>query len=171
MLSNGNHPTAALQHPALSLLPSTLFLMTAAHEGKRAGMLVTSVQACSGEPPLLCITLRKGHWIEPIIRDSRCFALCLVDPADRLITKKFGDTLRGKDPSDPFDCLPVERLATGAPVVKRSIAAFDCEVVRHLDIEVDHGLYVGLVRASRVYAPQAQPGGAAVTVHPPSLSA
>lgn len=168
MIQNGTHANPALKHPALSMLPSGLFLMTSAFEGKRAGVLVSSVQPCAGDPPLVCVAMRKGHWIEPIIRDSRCFAICMIDANDRLVAKKFGDPGRQKDPVDPFDCFPLERLSTGAPIVKRAIAALDCEVVRHMDIEADYGLYVGLLRASRVYV--SQPAGSAQQT-PPSMSA
>ncbi len=137
---------------ALAFLPRGLFLMTATFEGKRAGVLVSSVQSMGGEPPLISVAIRKGHWIEPLVRDSRAFGLCILDPGDRLVTKKFGDATRPREGGDPFDCLPVERLATGAPIVRRCLAAMDCEVARHIDIEVEYALYVGYVRASRVYA-------------------
>ncbi len=138
-------------HPALGFLATSLYLMTASFEGKRAGVVVTSVQVCLGDQPLVCVAMRKGHWIEPLIRDSRAFAIHVIDPADRLVTRKFGDALRVREPGDPFDPFPVERLATGAPIIKRCLAAVDCEVSRHIDVEAEHALYIGVVRASRVY--------------------
>lgn len=143
--------SAARLHPALSLLPSGLFLLTAANEGKRAGVFLASVQVCADEPAMLCIAMRKGHWIEPMIRDCHCFGVCIVDPADKLLCRKFGDVLKPREPGDPFDCFAVEKLVTGAPIVRRCLAGIDCEVVRHLDIEADHELYIGRVMASRVY--------------------
>ena len=56
--------------------------------------------------------------------------------------------MRQRESGDPFDCLPLDRLVTGAPIVRRAAAAFDCEVVRHLDMEADHELYIGHVLAS-----------------------
>lgn len=130
--------------------------MTACHESKRAGVLVETVQACGDHPLLLCVTLRKGHWIEPIIRDSRSFAICLLDPTDRLTTRKFVEPGRAREGGDPFDCMACEKLRTGAPIIRRAIAAFDCEVARHLDIDVEYGLYIGTVLASKVYHPSPQ---------------
>lgn len=144
-------PKASTTQQAMALLPSGLFLMTAAHEGKRTGAMVASVQPCAMAPPLLCIAMRKGAGIEPMIRDAHTFAINIVDPSDKLVMRKFGDPSRPREPGDPFDCMPIERLVTGAPVLKRSIAAFDCEVVRHIDVETDHELYIGHVLASRVY--------------------
>jgi len=157
--------SAMPQHPALTLLPRGLFLMTSAFDSKRAGVLVDSVQACGDQPPLLCVAMRKGHWIEPIIRDSRSFAICLIYPSDRLVRRKFVEPGMAREPGDPFDCMPLDRLATGAPIVRRAIAAIDCEVSRHLDIDAEHALYVGVVLASRVYQTPAPSEAAPLTMH------
>jgi len=151
-LRESTRGSAARLHPALSLLPSGLFLLTAAHEGKRAGVFVASAQVCADDPAMLCIAMRKGHWIEPMIRDSHVFGVCVVDPADKLLCKKFGDVHKPREPGDPFDCFAVDRLVTGAPIVRRCLAGIDCEVARHMDIESDHELYIGRVMASRMYA-------------------
>jgi flavin reductase (DIM6/NTAB) family NADH-FMN oxidoreductase RutF len=51
---------------------------------------------------------------------------------------------------DPFDCLAVETLVTGAPLLKRSPVVFDCLVIRHLDLEADHSLYIAHVMGGKV---------------------
>lgn len=149
-----NPPSSMLLHPATGLLPTGAFLMTAAFEGRRAGVLVESVQSCGDRPPLLCITMVKGHWIEPLIRDSHAFAICVLDPADKLTRRKFVEPGKSRESGDPFDCMPVETIATGSPILKRAIAALDCQVTRHLDVDTEHALYIGTVIASRVYQPQ-----------------
>jgi flavin reductase (DIM6/NTAB) family NADH-FMN oxidoreductase RutF len=134
---------------ALAALPSGLFVMTSAHDAKRSGTLVRWAMQCAAEPPLIAVAIYRGHWVEPLIRDSHAFGLCRVDPADKLIHKKFGDLSR-RD-GDPFDCLPVESILTGAPIIKRSYVAFDCLVIRHFDLEADHSLYIGHVVGGRIY--------------------
>lgn len=157
MVSPGNGRTAskAPAQPgdvprALAMLPSGLFLMSSAFEGKRAGVVVHSVQMCGENPPAVCVAMRKGHWIEPLIRDSRCFAINLLEAGDRLLLKKFGEVGRPREAGDPFDCLAVDKLVTGAPIVRRCVAALDCEVTRHIDIEVELAIYVGLVLGAKV---------------------
>lgn len=136
---------------ALSFFPTGAYLLTSAFEQRRAGQLVASVQPCADEPMLVCIAARKGHTIEPLIRDSHAFAICRIDPDDRLLLKAFA-TLRTPDsPTDPFDSLETLRLITGAPIPARSLAALDCEVFRHLDVEADHELYIGRVLAGRIF--------------------
>ena len=135
--------------PALAAFPTGLFVMTAAHDGRRSGLIARWAMQCSAEPPMIAVSIFRGHWAETLIRDSHCFALCRVDMNDRLVQKKFSDSAR-RD-CDPFDCLTVERLSTGAPVLKRAFSVVDCVVVRHLDLEADHSLYIGQVGNGRVY--------------------
>jgi len=134
---------------ALSLFSRGTYLLTAAFEHKRAGQIVQSVQPCADEPMLVCVAARKGHPIEPLIRDAHRFAICLIDQEDRFLLRNFGTIPSGR--GDPFDALELDRLATGAPIPRRCLAALDCEVMRHLDLEADHELYIGHVVAGRTY--------------------
>lgn len=135
---------------ALSLLPSGWFVLTAAYESKRSGMIVRWVQPCADEPLLIAVAARRGHSIEPLIRDSHSFAICRMDPEDKLLNRKFAIHRPPDDMGDPFDAVPVETMVTGSPIIKRSTLVLDCEVVRHFDLEADHELFIGLVRAGRV---------------------
>jgi flavin reductase (DIM6/NTAB) family NADH-FMN oxidoreductase RutF len=134
---------------ALSALARSTFLMTSSFETKRSGVVVNSVQMCAEQPPLVCVALRKGHSISTIIRDSRRFALCGVDASDRVLMKRFSGSRAPDATVDPFDWVEMERMASGAPVLKGSATVLDCEVFRHFDLEADHELYVGLVLGGR----------------------
>lgn len=133
---------------ALAELSCGTFLLTAAFDETQSGVLARSVQPCADDPPLLCVALRTGHPIEPIIRDSRHFAICQIDPADRLTVRKFSSDAHVHDES-PFAAIPIETLVTGSPVLCRSRLVFDCEVVRHFDLEAESELYIGQVLACR----------------------
>lgn len=135
---------------ALGRLPAGTFVLTSCHEGKRAGVLVRWVQRCAEEPLLISVAAKKGHRIEPIIRDSHSFAVCMVDAADKLVQHKFRMRSMGEEDSDPFDAMGVYTMTTGAPVLRRCLLAFDCEVVRHFDLEADYELYVGHVVAVKL---------------------
>lgn len=141
---------------ALGMLPEGRFLMTAAHDGQRAGVRLRSVQRCADDPILLAVASRKGHAIDPLIRDSRAFAICLVDAGDRLLDRTFPPAEAGPEPDegegdDPFVAIPTVELVTGSPIMTRCIAAFDCEVVRHFDLEADHELFVGQVLGVKIF--------------------
>jgi len=134
---------------ALGVAGELAHLMTAEHGGERAGVVVNSVQVCAHEPLLVCVSVRKGHSIEPLIRDSHAFALCRIDEADRLLLVKFDDDEAPDERGDPFESIGIERLRTGSPVIGRCAHVLDCEVVRHFDLEADCELYIGEVVAAR----------------------
>jgi flavin reductase (DIM6/NTAB) family NADH-FMN oxidoreductase RutF len=126
------------------MLPNVTAIMTAAFENRRAGLVVSRVMRCGGSLPLIAVAVPSGQRLAMLIRDSRCFGLCLVDRSSRLLLKKFGhDT--AVTPGDPFDTFATRTLQTGAPLLSVAAAGFDCEVVRHLDLEADHEIYVGQV--------------------------
>lgn len=141
-------------------------IMTSMYEDVRAGVRVRSAQMCADDPPLVSVAVRRGHAIDPLIRDSHAFALLLVDPEDRMIARKFPPPDDAESPlpgnpdandeersiADAFSSFQVITLKTGSPVVTRCLAALDCEVVRHFDIEAETEVYIGQVVAARSFA-------------------
>ena len=129
---------------ALNRLRCGEFVMTAQFEDERSGARVLSVQPCALEPMLVSVSLRKGHVVEPLIRDSRMFGLCELSSKDRLAKRKFPADDAG-DEADPFTSLSLRRSRFGVPLLSKSPLGLECEVVRHFDLEADHVLYIGLV--------------------------
>lgn len=134
----------------LSLLPAGAFLMAAGFEGKRAGVIARSVAVVADEPLMVGVSIRRGHWIEPLIRDSRAFSVSVLESSDMLSVRKFADEASRED--DPFDYIAWETLQSQAPVLRRSLAAIDCEVVRRLDLEADCALIIGRVLDAKVFS-------------------
>ena len=155
MEPNGSDPILNV----LNTLPSACCVMTAAYEGKRGGLLVHRVMACANEPPSIAIAVPKGQRLATLIRDSHAFAVNILSPSQRLIIKKFRE-IQLPEPglayaaNDPFDTLELRTLRSGAPVLARAVAAIDCEVMRHFDLEADFEVYVGVVVAAQVLNPQ-----------------
>jgi len=138
---------SAMESPltqAIGQIPSGLFILTAAYNGSRSGVLVAWVQQCATRPPLVTAAVSTTMPVVPLIRDSRSFALCQVSAEDRLLARKF-DRL-AMDLEDPFMSLPVTVSPNGAPILQNALSWLDCEVIRHIDLESDYGLYVGRVR-------------------------
>lgn len=136
---------------ALNLLPGGVFAITAAFDGHRSGCLAKSVQPCADEPLLICVAVRKGHTVDTLIRDSRRFGVCRIDPSDKLAVHALSTSgdYEPEERHDPFDSLPVMTLETGSPLLRRALLNLDCEVVRHFDMEADHELFIGLVLAAQ----------------------
>jgi len=128
---------------AVAKIPRGLFIMTSGFEQSRSGVLVKWVQRCSSNPPLLIVAVPKGQPVEPLIRDSRSFALCQIADDDAYLFRKFAKPPERND--DPFVSLNVWAGIMGAPIIERAMSYLDCEVVRHLDLDADHRLYIGRV--------------------------
>lgn len=133
---------------ALEAISDACFVLSAAFEGKRGGVVVRSVAACGVSPPMVVVAVRKGHWVETLVRDSRHFALSRLASPDRLTLRRFAETSRPRD-GDPFDLTPHMRLMSSSPVLADADLALDCELVRRLDLETEYGLYIGHVIACR----------------------
>ena len=133
---------------ALSRIPAGMFIMTSAHEDARSGVLVRWVQQCSSAPPMVLVAVHKGQPIEPLIRDSRTFALCQVDSSDLFLRRKFQTPPDNGE--DPFIALDMTVSTCGAPIIERAAAFLDCELTRHIDIDSDFEIYIGIVRDARV---------------------
>jgi flavin reductase (DIM6/NTAB) family NADH-FMN oxidoreductase RutF len=128
---------------ALGCVPSAQYLLTTAYGDVRDGRIVERVQQCGTQPPMLLVAMEKGNPLSVLIRDSRTFAVSLLDPNERLVQRVFGPDRRIGE--DPFLTYPFQRGLMGAPIVTRATAWFDCEVIRHLDMETNYELYIGLV--------------------------
>jgi flavin reductase (DIM6/NTAB) family NADH-FMN oxidoreductase RutF len=102
---------------------------------------VSWVQQVSFDPPMIMTAIAKGRPITPLILESHAFALCQIAEGDRLSMRKF---LAGPDEM-PFESLEHHRGRTGSPLLNRALGYLDCTVVRHIDIEGDHDLYIGRI--------------------------
>jgi flavin reductase (DIM6/NTAB) family NADH-FMN oxidoreductase RutF len=127
---------------ALAKIPQGVWVLTAAYEQRIRALMVSWVQQVSFEPPMVMVSLRKGRDIVPLLHDGHSFCLNQIHSDDRLSIKRFGE-----NPQSDERLLGVETLrkATGAPVIARAMAFMDCELIRHIDIEGDHDMYVGLI--------------------------
>ncbi len=132
---------------ALGFVPSGLFVLTAQHEDRRAGMLVHWVQQVCVEPAMVSVAVAKGKSIMPLISESRKFALCQLGEEDRLMKRKFAqDSEPGDDPFLGFELRP--SVLGNVPIMTGSLAYFECELSCHMDVEGDHDLFVGRIHAA-----------------------
>lgn len=149
--SKSTHEFPGIDIPprALQLLAGHPALVATAWAGRRYACLALGVQQASSTPPLVCVSTRCGEVIDPILRDARTFSLMALAPTERVLQRRLqeSNTLRGMD---IFDGVLMERTAAGLPVLASSLVSMECEIVRHIDLEADHQLYVGRVLSCRL---------------------
>jgi flavin reductase (DIM6/NTAB) family NADH-FMN oxidoreductase RutF len=126
---------------ALELIPQGEFLLTASQGRRSNGVVLDFVGQCANNPPMLVVATAKGQVLTPIIRDSRAFVVSLITDSTRPLARRFARSSVEVD--DPFIGLPTDTTPRGIPVLARTMAWFECELVRHFDIDADCELYVG----------------------------
>ena len=136
---------------AIGRIPSGLFILTAQHEDHRAGILVSWVQQVCFQPPMVSVAIAKGRAIMPLISESRRFGLCQLAKGDKVLTRKFAPGLdSSEDPLLGFEL--VHNTALGLPILASALGYLECELTCHMDVEGDHDLFIGLVRAGNCAA-------------------
>ena len=155
MTSRRDWPPIARSEVAdlLEEIPSGKFLVTSRFGEMRSAAIVRWVQQCATNPPMVALAIEKGQGLSPIIRDSRNFALCRVDDDDPLVDRVF--QVMPDHGRDPFLGLPHLSTPSMCPVPMRARWWLDCEMIRHLDIESDHEMWVaGVHHFGRLEAPR-----------------
>ena len=156
-----------LIHNALRCIPNATYVLTCAHDQYRDGIITKWVQQCSSDPPMLVVAISKGRPIEPMLRDARAFALCMVPPTDRSALRLFGSDHEADD--DPFLSLSVRSAVTGMPILDQSIIWFDCKLEGHLSPDADCRLYLGQVVAAQICDAKRLKTVASDSIQPPKV--
>lgn len=134
---------------ALGAIPSGLFILTAAHEERRDGMLVSWVQQMCFDPPMVSMSLGKGRPIMPLISESRKFGLCQVGESDKRLLRKFGGS--NDSEADPFLGVELTQVpGNNVPLIASAMSYLLCDLACHLDVEGDHDLFVGQITRGKL---------------------
>lgn len=120
-------------------------IVTAEDANGPAGLLALSAAHVSADPPTLLVSIdRKTHALETVIASGH-FAVNFLAAEGAALADIFGGRA-GISGAARFDGHEWLRLATGAPVLKAALGAFDCRV----ETIVDHGttaIVIGRVEA------------------------
>ena len=128
-------------------------ITTAGPDGLRRGLTATAVCSVSADPPtLLCCVNRQ---IAPFaaIRESGIFAVNVLGVKDLELAERFASEIQGEA---RFDTGVWNTLATGAPLLRSALAAFDCRLTR-LEEVATHGILFGEIQAVRSRVSESEP--------------
>ena len=133
----------------LRMLDRELWLVTASHQGARAGLIATFVCNASIVPemPRMLIGIAKQHHTWGLTEASRAFALTLIDESHLDWVWRFG--LASGRAGDKFAGLTTAPSDTGSPLLTEAIAWLDCRVETSLDTG-DRTVYLAEVLAGKV---------------------
>jgi flavin reductase (DIM6/NTAB) family NADH-FMN oxidoreductase RutF len=133
---------------ALGRIPSGLFVLTVAADGRETGMLASWVQQCSFDPPRVSVAVAKERWVLPGFKNGAAFAVNVIGEGEKKLVAHFG---KGFGPDEPaFADLSVTYSADGAPVLTAAHAHLECRVAGRHDAG-DHVLVIGEVVGGGVH--------------------
>ncbi len=132
---------------ALGRIPSGLFILTARSAQTETGMLVSWVQQCSFEPPLISLALQSKRDIVSWLIAGASFTLNILDATQTDMIAHFGKGFAAGQPA--FAGLEIERSEAGNAVLSEALAYLDCQVQARFPAG-DHDLIVARVVAGRV---------------------
>jgi len=127
-----------------SLFASGVTVVTTALEGRLHGVTVSAFAAVSLDPPLVLIALANESTTREMIAESGIFAVNILSDALEFISERFA--ARAPLVNEKFEGVPHHVAATGAPILEKSLAWYDCRLEATHD-GGDHTLLVGRVQA------------------------
>jgi flavin reductase (DIM6/NTAB) family NADH-FMN oxidoreductase RutF len=134
---------------ALELMPTGLFLLTAAHEGQDNWQFVQrGLPISAGPPATVAVILSHRNFTTDLVEASGEFGLAVCSPTQaEMVIGSRGVT--GHKVDDKFAQFGMERVKAqhiGAPLIAHTFANLECRVVNRLVLD-DRTIYVGEVLA------------------------
>jgi flavin reductase (DIM6/NTAB) family NADH-FMN oxidoreductase RutF len=127
-------------------MPSGLYLLGTAHDGRRNLMTHNWAMQVSVAPKLLGVAVRGDSLTHELLLGGGAFSLNFVRREDRAVVRAFTKpAVEGPEPG-LLSGLPVVEGVTGVPVVAGAPAYLECELRASLATG-DHTLFVGEVVA------------------------
>jgi flavin reductase (DIM6/NTAB) family NADH-FMN oxidoreductase RutF len=123
-------------------MPSGIYLLGSAHEGRRNLMTHTLAMQLATEPKLLAVSVRNDALTHELIQQGGVFSLCFLRREDRALVRSFTKpAVEGPGPG-MLGGVDVTAGVTGAPLVVQAAAWLECELRQQVPVG-DHTLFIG----------------------------
>ena len=131
-----------------------VYVIGAAHGGRRDGFTAAWLVQVSFEPLLLALSVNPGNATYPLLSESGRFTVSVLAQGQEELARAFG-TRSGRD-QDKLAGVAWRAGEGGAPILTDALAWFECEVVERRPAG-DHALVVARVIGGDVVRPDAAP--------------
>lgn len=111
--------------------------------GARTGLTATAMCSLTDSPPTILVCVNRNASAHRPIKSAKCFGVNVLALNQQPLAKRFSSKqLEGEARFDKQDW---KTLATGAPILKGTIASLDCELVAEHEVET-HSIFIGRVK-------------------------
>jgi flavin reductase (DIM6/NTAB) family NADH-FMN oxidoreductase RutF len=111
---------------AMRQVASPVAIITTAHGKQRAGLTATAVCSATADPPTILVCVNQSARTEAVIAASGRLVVNFLSEDQHEIARIFSSSKL--DAEKRFAAGEWVEVATGAPVLKGSVASFDCSV-------------------------------------------
>lgn len=124
---------------AMRRFGAAVAVVTTQLDGERRGLTATAVCSASAEPPRLLVCVNRSASAHGLIVSSSAFAINLLSRQQEALAQVFGDS---RAEALRFRSGDWQKLVTGAPILRGSVASFDCRIFKKFDLDT-HTIFVG----------------------------
>lgn len=111
----------------------------------RFGLTVSAFASVSAEPPVVLVCINRRSPACAAIRDNQAFCVNVLSTSQRPVAETFAGNPAVGEPYN-FDTGSWTRRQTGSPVLRSSVAGFDCALASAMDAG-SHTVFLGAVKA------------------------
>jgi flavin reductase len=129
---------------AMRQVASPVAIITTAHRGQRAGLTATAICSATTDPPTILVCVNQSARTEAVIAASGRLVVNFLSEDQHEIARLFSTSKL--ETEKRFSAGEWIEIATGAPVLKGSLASFDC-IVESVVRCGTHSIYVSRVEA------------------------
>jgi flavin reductase (DIM6/NTAB) family NADH-FMN oxidoreductase RutF len=131
---------------AMRAWTSGVAIVTAAYDGQRHGMTVSSFTSISLDPPLVVVSLQTSSRTHAMVSQARAFGVTILAAGQEELSERFADRPPGRNHG--LDGLETDIFVTGAPLIRSGLACLDCRVSQAVPVGMNT-LFIGEVVAVR----------------------
>lgn len=139
--------TAASFLQAMRRVPTGVTVVTSLKDGEPRGITVNAFASVSADPPSLLICINREARSYLYIASSLLFCVNVLAGDQRELAEHFAGKVRDRQ----FEKVAFDVDATGAPVLRGTIAHFDCSVVQEHHAG-SHSIFIGRVVSCKARA-------------------
>jgi 3-hydroxy-9,10-secoandrosta-1,3,5(10)-triene-9,17-dione monooxygenase reductase component len=135
---------------ALGMIPSGIFVVTAARDSARAAYVGSWIQQAAFEPPSITIAMNQERPLLALLEPGRGVGVNILGRRQAPLYARFerGFSLD----EDPFAGVEIDTAVTGAPLLRDAFAYLDCRIRTMVDAG-DHRVILAEVLAGAVRQP------------------
>lgn len=127
---------------------STVSIIACGIVGSRSGLTATAACSLSDNPAMVSVCVNRSSQAHQAILETRCFSLNFLSAGQMRLANTFSGRT-GLSGEARFGEGAWCNLSTGAPILERALANFDCSLQSEHEFP-SHSIFAGVVRAARV---------------------